>query len=258
MMLKIMIDNGLQPGDVVVFANTGREDEATLDFIHECEIQWNVPIVWLEYRNALPKYEVVNYHTASRKDNPRPFDELLSSRQYLPNPTQRICTAEMKVKTIRRYVRNTLKHRGEIPTFVGLRYDEPERVARKKSANASGKESEYCYMPLYDMRVTVRERDAFWQQQPFDLKINSHSDNCDFCFLKGKWQQIWRIRENPDAVDWWIQKEDQAKMSSKRRRNGQFRKEYSFRELKHIALTQTHIPLPVEDRPISITCSCTD
>ena len=259
MMLKILIDNGLQPGDVVCFANTGREDEATLRFVHECQTRWGVPVVWLEYRHAAPKYEVVTFETASRKDNPRPFDELLQHRQYLPNPTQRICTAEMKIKTIRRYVRKSLKHRGEITTYVGLRLDEPERVARKKAQNQSGKDPEFYQMPLYDMRVTVKERNEFWRAQPFDLGISSAADNCDLCFMKGKWNLIWKIRENPDLADWWIEKETQAKMSAKRKRHAQFRKEYSYKELKHVALTQTYIPQPAENpREISLTCSCHD
>lgn len=257
MMLKILIDNGLQPDDVVVFANTGREDEATLNFIHECEKQWGVPVVWLEYRNEKPKFEVVDYNTASRKNNPRPFNELLDRIKYLPNPTQRICTAELKIKTIRRYVRHSLKHKGGWDTFVGLRYDEPLRVARKKEQNSIGKEPEHYLMPLHELRVTVRERDEFWRQQPFDLQINSHSDNCDFCFLKGKMQQVWRIRAEPTAVDWWIEREAKASQSATRRKNAQFRKEYSFQDLKDLAFRQTFMDLP--ETPIqSLTCSCTD
>lgn len=258
MMLKIMQDNGqIEDNDLVVFANTGRESEATLKFVQECGIRWGIDVVWLEYRNAAPKYAVVNFETASRKNNPVPFDELLSSRKYLPNPTQRICTAELKIKTIRRYVRHKLKHKGLIDTYIGLRYDERNRVVRKKAQNASGKEAEYYHMPLYDMRITVTERNAFWAAQLFDLEISSHSDNCDFCFIKGKWHLINKIRENPGAVDWWIEKEKQSATSAKRKRNAQFRKEYSYRELKEIAEKQIPIPF-IEYQPISITCSCTD
>lgn len=258
MMLKIMQDNGqIEENDLVVFANTGRESEATLRFVQECGERWGIDVVWLEYRNAAPKYEVVNFETASRKDNPRPFDELLCSRKYLPNPTQRICTAELKIKTIKRYIRHRLKHKGLIDTYIGLRYDERPRVARKKAQNATGKEAEYYHMPLYDMRITVQERNAFWAAQPFDLEISSHSDNCDFCFMKGKWQIVRDIRKDPAAVEWWIQKEDNARLSSKRRRHGQFRKEYSYRELKEIAEKQIPIPF-IEDQPISLTCSCGD
>lgn len=260
MMLKILLDNGqITPDTHVLFANTGREHDATLDFIEECSQQWAVPVTWLEYRNAAPKFEVVTHATASRRFGPdpgRPFRELIDKWGCLPNPVKRICTAEMKIKTIRRYIRS-LGHKGAIPTFVGLRYDEPERVARKKAQNAVGKEAEVCYMPLYDLRITRTERDLFWQAQPFDLAIHSASDNCDFCFLKSFSQQIWRIREEPGAVEWWIDIERNARKTAKRKRHGQFHKEYSFADLKKFALQQTYIPQPDEPR-VSISCACTD
>ncbi|WP_148270532.1 Nin-like protein [Haliscomenobacter hydrossis] len=260
MMLKIMLDNGqIDKDTIIAFANTGKEQDETLDFVHECGQQWNVPIVWLEYRSSMPKFEVVSYETASRRKGEsagRPFMELLASRQYLPNPTQRICTAELKIKTIRRYVRS-LGHRGDIPSYIGLRFDEQSRVARKKAQNAAGKESEYCYMPLYDLRITVKERDAFWKSQPFDLKLSSQADNCDLCFMKGKYQLIWAIRADPEAVEWWINAEKKSALSAKRKRNAQFRKEYSYTELKHIAMTQTYLPF-FEEPNVSLTCACTD
>lgn len=260
MMLRILLDNGQVDADTVVcFANTGREDDATLDFVDECARRWSVPVVWLEYRTERPKFEVVTYATASRRSGPdagRPFAELLGNRAYLPNPTQRICTAELKIKTIRRYVRS-LGHRGDIPTYVGLRYDEPDRVARKKAQNAAGKEAEFCIMPLHDMRITRADRDRFWAAQPFDLAISSAADNCDFCFMKGKMKLVWKIRHDPAGVEWWIQREREAAQSAKRRRNAQFRKEYSYEELRDIALRQTFLPFPDEERQ-SLTCSCTD
>tara|TARA_R110000796_G_scaffold144294_1_gene261024 strand:+ start:157 stop:1476 length:1320 start_codon:yes stop_codon:yes gene_type:complete len=50
-MLKKILDryDGALPDDChVLFQNTGREMPETLDFVHECQTQWNVPIVWLE------------------------------------------------------------------------------------------------------------------------------------------------------------------------------------------------------------------
>ena len=41
-------NGGLQEGSAVVFANTGKEMPQTLDFVHECEMRWNVPIIWVE------------------------------------------------------------------------------------------------------------------------------------------------------------------------------------------------------------------
>src|SRR5690606_32173340 len=33
---------------LIVFANTGRENEATLKFVNECDKRWNLNVVWLE------------------------------------------------------------------------------------------------------------------------------------------------------------------------------------------------------------------
>jgi 3'-phosphoadenosine 5'-phosphosulfate sulfotransferase (PAPS reductase)/FAD synthetase len=81
---------GKLPDDAVVcFANTGKEDEATLKFIHDCETNWNVPIVWLEYCAEEPKFKIVNFETASR--NGEPFEALIRHYKKLPNLThQRI------------------------------------------------------------------------------------------------------------------------------------------------------------------------
>lgn len=188
MMLKILIDNGFgsEPGDIVCFCNTGREHNATLDFVQECSIRWNIPIIWLEYRSQKPKFEVVTYETAARRETgSRPFYELLSSgRGILPNPVKRFCTAELKIKTVRRYVRTVLKHRGLIPTFIGLRYDEPTRVARKKAQNAAGKEPEWVEMPLNDMKITVNERDIFWGGATFQSGNKQSFRQLRFLFFK--------------------------------------------------------------------------
>ena len=43
--------DGQLPEDVVVaFANTGKEREETLRFVHECGLVWGVPIHWVERR----------------------------------------------------------------------------------------------------------------------------------------------------------------------------------------------------------------
>lgn len=255
MMLYILKENGLLNDAVVCFANTGKESPETLEFIHECSLRWNIPVVWLEFTTAKPKFRVVDFHTASRKGEP--FEQLLRGRGgYLPNPTQRFCTGDLKVKTIRRYIRS-LNIKGHFDSYLGLRYDEPDRVSKKKAQNASGKEPEVCFMPLYDLRITINERDVFWRQQPFDLKISSISDNCDLCFMKGKNNLVWAIRAQPESVEWWIKQEEQARKTAKKKRHGQFRNNYSYQELKELAMNQTFLPLadPITQ---SITCNCTD
>ncbi len=121
-MTKRLIDEGLE-NYIVTFQNTGKEMPATLDFINECDKRWNLNIVWLEYRYG-SNFEVVNYETASR--NGRPFDELIAWKDgTLPNTFMRYCTGELKINTLKRYMKsigvNGWNH------FVGIRYDEPRR-----------------------------------------------------------------------------------------------------------------------------------
>jgi len=83
------------PDDAVVcFANTGKEDEATLRFVRDCGDHWGVDIQWLEYKasdDPSNRWRVVNFETASR--NGEPFEAIIRQRNYLPNPVTRFCTS---------------------------------------------------------------------------------------------------------------------------------------------------------------------
>ena len=53
--------HGKLPKDyVVVFANTGKEMPETLDFVHECQVQWGVPITWVEWEKTEKFVQVTN------------------------------------------------------------------------------------------------------------------------------------------------------------------------------------------------------
>jgi 3'-phosphoadenosine 5'-phosphosulfate sulfotransferase (PAPS reductase)/FAD synthetase len=54
MLWRVLQSNGgLPPEAIVCFANTGKEDEATLRFVRDCGVNWGVEIHWLEFRDAL-------------------------------------------------------------------------------------------------------------------------------------------------------------------------------------------------------------
>jgi len=105
MLWRVLQANGGLPSDAVVcFANTGKEDEATLRFVQTCSERWDIPITWLEYQSNAPGYKVVNFATASR--NGEPFESLISKRNYLPNPVTRFCTADLKVNSINKMLKD--------------------------------------------------------------------------------------------------------------------------------------------------------
>ena len=144
-------NNGLPKDAMVLFANTGKEEEATLKFVKDCELNWNVPITWLEYRKVKPFFEVVNYETASR--NGEPFEQLIDKAKFLPNQSMRFCTQELKVKAIHRYLKSIgIK---EYATLIGIRADEPRRVA--KISNQEDK-----FMPLARDGITEKDVWDFW------------------------------------------------------------------------------------------------
>ena len=63
---RVLQSNGGLPEEAIVcFANTGKEEEATLEFVRDCEVNWNVKIHWLEYQSEKPNFRVVDFATAS-------------------------------------------------------------------------------------------------------------------------------------------------------------------------------------------------
>ena len=197
---------GTLPEDVIVtFANTGKEREETLRFVHDCGTHWNVPIVWLEYTG--PKaFDVVGYNSASR--NGEPFAALIARKKYLPNAVTRFCTIELKIRTIKHFCMSLGWKKWS--NVVGLRYDEGHRVMKAIAGNEAGKERWQTVMPLSKGRVTKRDVMEFWQAQPFDLQLKSYEGNCDLCFLKGRGSLAVLMRENPDMARWWSDQEKQV------------------------------------------------
>jgi 3'-phosphoadenosine 5'-phosphosulfate sulfotransferase (PAPS reductase)/FAD synthetase len=183
----------------VIFANTGKEEEATLKFVNDCSIHWNVPIIWLEYRKEKPFFEIVDFNTASR--NGEPFEQLIDKAKFLPNQSMRFCTQELKVKAIHRYLKSI--NINEYTTLIGIRADEPRRVSKISS-------QEDKLMPLARENITEKDVWDFWNNNIFDLELpkQSGSSNCDLCFLKGTKILTSLIQQKPSRVEWWTKQEE--------------------------------------------------
>ena len=67
-MLRRILDRGLQSDVHVLFCNTGKEDDRTLDFVHEIGRHWSVGVRWLQYRRRyLPQYRSAEVAETARK-----------------------------------------------------------------------------------------------------------------------------------------------------------------------------------------------
>lgn len=185
-MLRMFLDyyGNTLPSDVfVVFADTGQERAETYDFVHTCARQWSVEIAWVE--------------------RPGKFTQLITDRNYLPNPVTRFCTQELKIRPMAKWMR---AHGYEHWTnAVGIRSDEPRRIARIRGSERT--ERWDVSLPLADAGVTSHEVNSFWSAQPFDLRLRPHEGNCDLCFLKGYDKLRNIVRERPDLARWWANQE---------------------------------------------------
>jgi 3'-phosphoadenosine 5'-phosphosulfate sulfotransferase (PAPS reductase)/FAD synthetase len=243
MMLQRVLDawGGTMPvGGHVVFANTGREHAATYDFLEDVERHW-CPVTWLEYRPS--GFAVVTADTASRDG--QPFAELIAKRKYLPNPITRFCTSDLKVIPMRKYMASL--GQDDFTSIIGLRADEPRRVARLRSDPTRD-----IAMPLADAGVTANDVRAFWREQPFDLRLPNDDPafgNCDLCFLKGAARVERVIRAEPERAAWWVEQE--------RLRDARFRKD---RPTYAQMLTQITVQgeLFGDKDDTAIPCDCTE
>ena len=250
---------GKLPDDVcVVFANTGKEMPETLDFVQECSERWNVPITWVEYRTGR-KAVAVDYLTASRKGEP--FEELITEKNFLPNPVARICTVEMKILTLERYLKST--GWTEWDNAVGIRADEPRRLAKIRANPSDGRKGVTRFAPLGEAGIAVAEVGAFWERQPFDLRLPNMNGktmhgNCDLCFLKGAKQIQSLINERPARAIWWMEQESRIHSKGQIKGDaGRFRSDRpSYKAMYEAALNQVEM-FKFDDEALE-DCACTD
>jgi len=249
-MLRRILDEGLRPDVHVVFTNTGKERPETLDFIQDCSNAWDVPVRWLEWREADPGYAEVSYATAAR--NGEPFEQLITLKSLrraergkagglLPNPVMRYCTQDLKIEVKKRFVRDVLGF-SDWTNALGIRYDEPRRwrILGQDERNPN----EFKVGPLKEARIDEPAVMAFWAKQHFDLQLGQYEGNCDLCFLKHPRKRERILRDRPDLGEWWIEQE---------RRTGTY-----FRMDTPAYADLTNQGMLFEDGPDLIDCACTD
>lgn len=218
MLLCVLVaHDGVLPDDVhVAFANTGKEREETLRFVHECASRWGVRVHWLEFVTdlksvgAAKRFEEVGYNSASRAGEP--LDRLIQRKQALfSTVTGRWCTQFCKVGVLHDFMETLGCARGSYTEVIGFRADEYNRVVElpAKPSNADRRLS----FPL--AKAGIRKSDVFdfWAAQPFDLELERGLGNCDHCpFLAFK-ARVNRARRDPAGLFYWGAHEEEKDFS---------------------------------------------
>ena len=173
---------------IVVFANTGRERNETLEFVNNCDKHFNFDTVWVEAE--IPEkygdggtFRVVTFETATRITDTEedfkkgtfktPFNQLFRKKKKLPNHMIRDCTLYLKLIPIKKYLQSLGVKR--YYTALGIRADEPTRVRRN---------NDKIFPLVDDVQATLPFIRRFWETQDFDLELKDYQGNCDLCFLK--------------------------------------------------------------------------
>ncbi|MEO3386028.1 phosphoadenosine phosphosulfate reductase family protein [Mesorhizobium sp. CAU 1741] len=222
----IRAHDGQLPADVIVaFANTGKEREETLRFVHECASRWDVKVHWLEWRRSDIGFDEVGFNSASR--NGEPFKALIDWKQRLPNSFERWCTEFLKVRTLFAFARSIGFQDGQYAEVIGLRADEGSRILKafenanfvtKKGIQVPRVPPRKVAFPLAKANIAKADVMGFWLGIParfpsddlpqgFDLGLADHEGNCDLCFLKGKGIRKRIIRDRPGVATWWNARE---------------------------------------------------
>lgn len=172
--------------DIVLFTDTCREHPLTYKFIDDFE-----------------RIEGIKVHRATyEKNGLKGFDGLMKGRGYLPNQSQRLCTAELKIKTAKRYLRSLgVQH---FENYIGFRADESRRVENyvQRTKKVVPK------FPMFDAGITKKEVNEFWKLKPYTLEIPAILGNCVGCFLKGPHALLQIFEHYPEFADPWVADEN--------------------------------------------------
>ena len=89
--------------------------------------------------------------------------------------------------------------------YVGIRADEPKRVARLRGRD-------FIELPLADLGVTKDDVLDFWASQPFDLHVPAGEGNCRLCFQKRRAELLNVVQASTDrgGVERWIAREERV------------------------------------------------
>lgn len=205
-MAKWLIDNKSDKYEMAfVFANTGEENEETLNFVNRCDKEWNLGVVWVEANvhqdnGFATTFKIVDYKSASRKGEP--FKDVIK-KYGIPNQSFPHCNREMKLRPIHSYIKNGLNWSKGYQTAIGIRYDEVDRMVADRSTY------NIVYPLIEGIRMTKQKINHWWSKQPFRLNLKGYQGNCKTCWKKS-YRNLYAIsKENPEHFDFFKQMENE-------------------------------------------------
>lgn len=194
---------------IFVFANTGAEHEATLEFIENTSLFFDLPIVWVEAKvrpgRKGTSFTVVNFETASR--NYEPFNAVVE-KYGVANKSYRHCNRELKLAPIHSYACHIFGGRPfkNYETAIGIRVDEIDRMDSK------AEKQKFIYPLIQNVPTYKSEILSWWKNQIVDLNLPEHYGNCKVCFKKSDRKLATISIEHPEWFDQMVHYEKNKSM----------------------------------------------
>lgn len=182
---------------VVGFANTGAENEETLEFVDRCDREFGFKTVWLEAvispeKGEGTRHRIVDFKTASR--NAEPFREAIK-KYGIPNAKYPFCTRELKLNPMKSFLRSMGWENGTYDTAIGIRADEAKRRAKGHI------EARIIYLLMDLLPTTKPGINRWWAVQPFRLELMGHEGNCKWCWKKSLRKLLAIMAMHPEKFD---------------------------------------------------------
>lgn len=158
---------------LVVFANTGRENEETLEFVRDCDVYLGFNTVWLEavirHGRKSTTYKQTEFQNASRDG--QPFEAMIQ-KYGIPNMDFPHCTRELKIRPIHAFAKEYFGGEDYV-SAIGIRSDEVDRI----------QQGAFIY-PLIKLGIRKEDVNNFWEQMFFTLNLPEYKGNCAECWKK--------------------------------------------------------------------------
>ena len=186
------------PNDNIIFAmaNTSKERAESLEFMNDCDKYFNLNMDWVEAefheKGIGVTYKIVNYKDLKRSG--QIFEQGIK-KLGIPSKINKWCNRDMKVTPLKKYADNIFG-KNNYSIAVGMRIDEVDRVSKDYKTNN-------VFYPLIENKISTKERNLFWKNQPIKITIPAYKGNCDLCFEKSNRKLMTIIKEEPNIIKWW-------------------------------------------------------
>lgn len=169
-----------------LFFDTGEELEETYLYLNELESRLGIKI-----EKEYPSKTFKEY--------------LIENNEFLPAPTSRWCTREMKVKTFNRVMEERFKGY-KVYNYIGIRYDENRLGLQPPTENIiTVKPFQEDGITLEDVKRILKESGLglprYYEpivDKKYDIEYFRSRSGCYFCFYMRQIEWVWLYEKHPE------------------------------------------------------------